>query len=108
MNASCPAMARTVSRAWANTQARFAWRLPLLTPNAATGRPPALACHQVLQAIAVYVHEVQRMRLRQQLLEQVVLDELGVVLVAALLVPPNAEVVRGAAEDVGPAVAVHV
>src|SRR5262249_41427826 len=72
-------------------------------------RPPALPRHQVLQSVAVDVHAVQGMRLRYQLGEQVLLEELRVaVLGRLLLVPPDAVGVRGTADDVRLAVAVDV
>src|SRR5262249_49085573 len=71
-------------------------------------RPPALAGYEVFQAVAVDVHAVHGMRFGQEIAEQhlALEDRLG--LVAALQVGPDAELVRRAADDVGPAITVDV
>src|SRR5206468_440846 len=69
-------------------------------------RPPALTSHQVLEAVAVDVHEVQGVRFGAEVLEQVRPQERRRLAVAALEVAPDAELVGRAAEDVGPAVPV--
>src|SRR5206468_1419605 len=71
--------------------------------------PPALAGDEVLESIAIDVHAVQRVRLRQQLREELVPQERGMFAgTGPLLMPPDAVEMRRAAEDIRLAVAVHV
>src|SRR5439155_24779720 len=65
-------------------------RRPVGTRLAAAVRPPALAGHQVFEAVATDVHAVHRVRFREKFPEEILLEKL---VRAALLVNPDAEFV---------------